>query len=76
MADTTTTPYFKGMTDDELRAAYQAWRGVLFGWSQLAAPRRRDGGRSARGTGRALRNVELIERLAKGRGIRLVAPMA
>lgn len=72
MAD---TPYFKAMTDPELVAAYHAERVNLYRWSQLAAPRRRDGGRSADGTGRALRNVELIERLARDRGLSLAAPM-
>lgn len=62
---------FKDMSDDELRQAYAAWRGVLASWSELAAPRARDRGRSAAGTGRALRNVELIERVARQRGVPL-----
>jgi hypothetical protein len=62
---------FKTMTDEELRTAYVAWRKALSGWSAVAAPRKRDGGRSANGTGRALRNVEIIEAVAKGRGIKL-----
>lgn len=59
------------MTEDELREAYVAWRKTLYGWAQMAAPRRRDGGRSANGTGRALREVEFIENVARKRGVRL-----
>jgi hypothetical protein len=55
----------------DLRDAYRQWRSSLYNWSQMAAPRRRDGGRSARGTGRALREVEFIENVARKRGIRL-----
>ena len=64
---------FVDMTDDELRVAYVAWRNQLHSWTELAAPRRRDGGRSADGTGRCLRNVEIIEAVAKRRGISLRA---
>jgi hypothetical protein len=59
------------MTDGELVEAYHGWRRQLSAWSDLAAPRVRDGGCSARGTGRALRNVEMIEAIARRRGISL-----
>lgn len=70
----TKLPYFKDMTDDELREAYWQFRRALHGWSEMAAPRRIDGGRSARGTGRCLRAVELIEAIADKRGISLARP--
>lgn len=63
---------FIDMTDDELRESYRAWRGQLAEWQNYAAPRARDGGRSARGTGRCLRNVEMIEAIARRRGVKLV----
>lgn len=63
---------FKDMTDEALREAYRAERTSLYNWSQMAAPRRRDGGRSADGTGRALRNCQIIEGIARQRGIRLL----
>lgn len=65
-----TTPYFKDMSDEDLRSAYRAERENLYRWSQLAGPGK--GHPAARGTGRALRNVEIIEALARRRGIRLV----
>lgn len=68
---TTTSTLFKDMSDDDLRAAYWAWRGQLAEWQSYAAPRARDGGRSARGTGRCLRNVEMIEAIARRRGLSL-----
>jgi hypothetical protein len=62
---------FLDMNDEELRTAYIAWRNQMFSWTQLAAPRRADRGRSADGTGRCLRNVEIIEAIARRRGVRL-----
>lgn len=71
MADTIpTTKLFVDMTDDELREAYRAWRTVAWNWSQMACPRRRDP-RPANGMGRAMRNVEMIERIANRKGVRL-----
>lgn len=73
-ADATAAPkLFKDMSDDELRSAYLAERRLLASWSELAQPRRQDGGRSARGTGRALRNVEIIEAIARRRRISLLS---
>lgn len=63
---------YMDMTPEQLREAYIAERKALSGWSSLAQPRRQDGGRSARGTGRALRNVEFIENVARKRGIKLL----
>ncbi len=67
----TYTVRFIDMTNTELRAAYSAERANLYNWSNLAQPRRQDGGKSANGTGRALRNVEIIEAIARRRGVRL-----
>lgn len=66
---TTYTIRFIDMTNDELRQAYIAERTNLYNWSNIAQPRRQDGGKSARGTGRALRNVEIIEAVARRRRI-------
>ena len=63
--------HYMSATPEELQEAYTGWRRALSGWAGMAAPRRRDGGRSARGTGRALREVELIENVARKRGIQL-----
>jgi len=68
---------FKDMTDDELRAAYRAERNAAYNVGNLACsvtPRSRGGRIVARQWGRALRNAEMIERIADKRGIRLVVP--
>ena len=67
----TYTVRFIDMTDADLRTAYTAERANLYNWSNLAQPRRQDGGKSANGTGRALRNVEMIEAIARRRGVQL-----
>lgn len=59
------------MTPEELREAYLAWRATAYGWSSVAAPRARDRGRSANGMGRAMRELEFIENVARKRGLRL-----
>jgi hypothetical protein len=68
-------PYFKEMSDDELRAAYRDYRNAAYNAGNLAcsvAPKSRSGRIVARQWGDALRATELIERLADKRGIRLV----
>lgn len=67
----TYTTRFIDMTDADLRTAYAAERTNLYNWSRIAQPRRQDGGKSASGTGRALRNVEIIEAVARRRGVAL-----
>lgn len=66
---------YKDLNDDELRAAYRAERNAAYNAGHLACsvnPRSGGGRIVARQWGRALRNVELIERIANRRGIRLV----
>lgn len=69
--DGMTTERYIDMTPERLREVYTTYRQSLHRWTQLATPRRRDGGRSADGTGRCLREVEFIENVARKRGIRL-----
>lgn len=70
------TPLFKTLSDDSLRTEYRGWREIAYNASRIAqsaGPRGRS--RMASQTGRALRNMEIIEALARGRGISLaVAP--
>lgn len=63
---------FKDMNDEDLRTAYQAWRCQMVQWDDMAKASRFGKG-SARGFGRALRNVEIIEAIARRRGISLRA---
>lgn len=65
---------YKEMSDTELREAYYGERTALFNWSEIGSGARNPHTRrkAAAGTGRALRNVEIIEAIARKRGIRLV----
>lgn len=65
---------YKDMDAGDLRSAYQGWRTAAYNWSRMAqmfAPRSTQGRRVAAGWGRANRNVELIEAIARKRGIDL-----
>jgi hypothetical protein len=68
-------PYFKEMTDEELRDAYRANRTAAYNTGNLAcsvAPKSRSGRIVARQWGEALRACQIIEGLARKRGIRLL----
>lgn len=72
---TPTQPLFKEMTDSELRSAYRVERDNLYNVSNFAnhvSPKSRGGRMIARQWGRALRNVEIIEAIARKRGVRLI----
>lgn len=53
---------YMDMTPEQLREAYTGWRASLYNATEM---------RYARGTGRALREVEFIENVARKRGVRL-----
>lgn len=61
-------PYYKTMTPNGLRTEYRAQRQLMVTWSQMAGSPK-----AANGMGRALRAVELIERIADMRGVDLGA---
>lgn len=69
------TPFFKNLDNDQLKAAYREWRTTAYNWSQMstgamfARPRQS----IAAGFGRALRNVEIIEAIARQRRLNLFA---
>ena len=58
----TAAKLFKDMTDAELREAHSNWYSLM---------RSASNGRMARSMGRCLRNVEIIEAIARKRGVRL-----
>lgn len=67
---------FTEMSDNELRAAYRAERNMLYGQARIGSlPQRVVGHRAARNNARntaeTLKRVEMIERIADKRGIRL-----
>lgn len=72
MTQNTTTPRFTDCSDEELREAYRHWRTAAWNWSQMAGGGSRVTGKKiAIGVGRCLRNVEIIEAIARKRRIRL-----
>jgi hypothetical protein len=70
----TALPYFKDMNDDELRSAYRDYRNAAYNTGNLACsvnPRSRNGRTVARQWGNSIRAIELIENIARQRGVRL-----
>lgn len=65
---------FKDLSDEELRVAYVGERTALYNWSNIGTGAYAPGTRksAATGTGRSLRNVEIIEAIARKRGISLL----
>lgn len=64
------TPLFKSLSDEALRTEYAGWRALAFNNANIAQA----GGnirRAAGQMGRIMRNVEIIEAIARQRGIRL-----
>lgn len=65
---------YKDMTPEDLRSAYATERTIAYNSSQMAqsvSPRNQGRRKVARSWGRAMRNVEMIEAIARKRGIRL-----
>lgn len=66
------TPLFKSLSDDALRAEYRGWRELAYSNAAIAASGAANGQKSARSMGQIMRNVEMIEAIARKRGIQLV----
>lgn len=67
------TPMFKDLSDEALRTEYRGWRELAYNNANMAA----GGGRNWRNKcanqmGRIMKNVEIIEAIARKRGILLV----
>jgi hypothetical protein len=72
--NTNALPYFKDMADDELRDAYKGYRTASYNAGNLAcsvSPRSNGGRIVARQWGQAIKACEIIEGLARKRGISL-----
>lgn len=66
---TTTTPLFKSLSDDALRAEYRGYRELAYNNARIASlgnPQR-----AARQMGRLMRCIEIIEAIANQRRISL-----
>lgn len=61
------------MTDDGLRNAYREYRNLVYRSSNMAQlPQYAGKGANARQMGRFMRSIEIIEAIARKRGIRLI----
>ena len=65
-------PLFKSLTDDALRAEYAGYRALAHNNAASAASGAVSVARAAGQMGRIMRNIEIIEAIARSRGIRLV----
>jgi len=66
------TPLFKELSDDALRTEYAGWRALAYNNAQMAGSGAVNVGKCARQMGRIMRNVEIIEAIARQRRISLV----
>lgn len=70
-ANATKTPLFKSLSNDALRTEYHGWRALAFNNAGTAASGAVNIGRAANQMGRIMRNVEIIEAIARQRRISL-----
>jgi hypothetical protein len=68
----TKTPFFKELSDAALRAEYKGYRELAYNNAAMAASGAVNIRRCASQMGRLMRNIEIIEAIAKKRGISLV----
>ena len=68
---TTRPPLFKSLADDALRIEYRAWRNLAHNNAGMAASGAVNVRRAAAQMGRIMRNVEIIEAIARQRRISL-----
>jgi hypothetical protein len=66
------TPLFKSLSDDALRTEYRGWRALAYNNAGAAASGAVNVRSAAGQMGRIMRNVEIIEAIARQRRISLV----
>ncbi len=66
-----TTPLFKDLSNEALRTEYKGWRDLMFNNANMAASGAVNRNKAAFQMGKIMRNVEIIEAIARKRGIRL-----
>ncbi len=66
-----TTPLFKELSDEALRTEYRGWRELAYNNAAMASGGLAWRNKCARSMGKIMRNVEIIEAIARKRGIRL-----
>lgn len=67
-----TTPLFKSLSDEALRAEYASYRALAYNNAGMASSGAVNARKCASQMGRLMRNIELIEAIANQRCIRLV----
>jgi hypothetical protein len=70
------TPLFKSLSDDALREEYAGWRNLAYNNGRMAQQGPGTARKCAASMGRIMRNVELIENIARRRGISLARSVA
>ena len=68
------TPLFKSLSDDALRAEYRGYRNLAYNNANMAASGAVNLKKAAAQMGRLMKNIEIIEAIAKQRRISLVGP--
>ena len=66
------TPLFKSLSNEALRTEYAAYRALAFNNANMAASGAVSVGRAARQMGGLMRNIQIIEAIAKQRRMSLV----
>lgn len=65
------TPFFKDLSDDALRTEYAGYRALAYNNANMAASGAVNRNKAAAQMGRLMRNIQIIEGIARQRGIRL-----
>lgn len=66
------TPFFKELSDEALRTEYHGYRELAYNNANAASSGGVNKRKAANQMGRLMRNIQIIEAIAKKRGIRLV----
>ena len=70
------TPFFKALSDDALRTEYASLRALAYNNAACAASGAVNVRRAAHQMARLMRNIEIIEAIARKRGISLAQSLA
>lgn len=76
MTTSTKTPFFKELSDDSLRREYKGYRELAYNNANMAASGAVNKNKAASQMGRLMRNIEIIEAIARKRGISLVSHLS
>ena len=66
------TPLFKSLSDEALRNEYASYRNLAYNNANMASSGAVNTRKAAAQMGRLMKNIEIIEAIARQRGIRLV----